>query len=117
MTERKKVTEDGDRPKPRNKSGGGGFQNLGLSDEIYRGVVKMGFRVRLDEHIKVLEVCMKFNLGLSLSLSLSFRSYRCQRQCKENHYLLFYPVRTLLLWLAQDQVKQLPFAYHFWKGI
>ncbi len=26
-------------------SSGGGFQGMGLSEEVYRGVVKMGFRV------------------------------------------------------------------------
>jgi hypothetical protein len=68
MTERKRVTEDGDRPKPRNKGGGGGFQSLGLSDEVYRGVVKMGFRVRWDEHDEALSESAR-NLNL-LSLFL-----------------------------------------------
>jgi hypothetical protein len=34
--------------KSRKKGGGnsgGGFQSMGLSEEVYRGIVKMGFRV------------------------------------------------------------------------
>jgi hypothetical protein len=33
------------------KAGGGagnGFQPLGLSDPVYKGIVRMGFRVRFD---------------------------------------------------------------------
>ena len=36
---------DGGKHKSSNKKGGGGFQSMGLSEEIYRGIVKMGFRV------------------------------------------------------------------------
>lgn len=31
--------------KKKNIGNSGGFQGLGLSDEVYRGIVKMGFRV------------------------------------------------------------------------
>ena len=29
-----------------NSGSGGGFQSMGLSEEVYRGIVKMGFWVR-----------------------------------------------------------------------
>ena len=44
MNENNANVQDG-KPKKKNSGNSGGFQGMGLSEEVYRGVVKMGFRV------------------------------------------------------------------------
>ena len=41
-----------------NNSGTNGFKALGLSDDVYRGIVKMGFRVSLLLIVVYLLICL-----------------------------------------------------------
>ena len=48
----------GDSKKKKNGNSSGGFQNLGLSDEVYRGIVKLGFRIPTPVQRKALPVIL-----------------------------------------------------------
>lgn len=53
--------QDGNENQNNNKKGkksSGGFQSLGLSDPVYRGIVKMGFRVPTPVQRKALPICL-----------------------------------------------------------
>jgi len=44
--------------KKKGKKSSGGFQSLGLSEDVYRGIVKMGFRVPTPVQRKALPICL-----------------------------------------------------------
>ena len=66
----------------KSKKSSGGFQSLGLSEPVYRGVVKMGFRVPTPVQRKALPICLSGSDTVVMARTGSGKTGKMYSNCK-----------------------------------